>query len=488
MLGETALKTAAGVERTGRRTAPWDSLFLAGTALATIAYLYLMASDTVDGLRGNEQWHIPYVAHPPNEWWWLPVIPGLIVAALPLLPLPGWASIGLAMCAMCAFAYDLFAAQWGGGDNLMAKVINEPTAFHRAAGRITDLPAVLADYPRYLASFEESSHMPSHPPGDMLLFRWLDDLMLASPALREATLNWARTFIHGTDMLIGAGNAPYLMAGAVAAIPLIIGLGRLATVPLASLSGQLRAPVVPSALLFLVLPTTLVHVPLLDTVYPLLTAVILAMGVAAVHRRSYALAGLTGLVVGIALFYSSAVAIILLPLAVYGRLRGGWRALWLALPGAAGFGLVWLALWLGWRINMPAIFQWLAKHQADWEGRYTYWLWFRWKWYDFVMFAGLPVAALNVKYLVEALQRWRAGVSTRLDLFFAGWLLMMVVLWLSTATMAESGRLWAPVMCFSVLFAAQAMPRIRGALSLVLVLELAQVMAINRYLEVINSG
>ena len=29
------------------------------------------------------------------------------------------------MCTVCAFAYDLFAAQWGGGDNLMAKIINE---------------------------------------------------------------------------------------------------------------------------------------------------------------------------------------------------------------------------------------------------------------------------------------------------------------------------------------------------------------------------
>jgi len=43
-------------------------------------------------------------------------------------------------------------------------------------------------------------------------------------------------------------------------------------------------------------------------------------------------------------------------------------------------------------------------------------------------------------------------------------------------------------MCFAVLFAAAALPRLRGALSLVLLLEIAQVLVINRYLEVINSG
>jgi hypothetical protein len=64
----------------------------------------------------------------------------------------------------------------------------------------------------------------------------------------------------------------------------------------------------------------------------------------------------------------------------------------------------------------------------------------------------------------------------------------MVFLWISTSTMAEVGRLWAPVMCFAVLFAARALPKLRTALPLVLALEIAQTMAINRYLEVINSG
>ncbi|MBV8085246.1 MAG: hypothetical protein JO247_10575, partial [Chloroflexi bacterium] len=308
-----------------------DYAWLLGIGAVTIAYLALLATDSVDGLRGNAQWHIPYVANPSNGGWWLPIVPGALICALPVLPLPACATVSAAMAATCAFAYDLFAAQWGGGDNLMAKIINEPTAFHRAAGDITDLRGVLANFPAYLASFRPASHVPSHPPGDILLFRWLNDLMLASPGLRDATLGWARTFISGTDMLLSSGNQPYLIAGAVAAIPLIIGLGRLAAIPFAALARQMQAPVVASALLFLMLPTTLVHIPLLDTVFPLLSAPIVVAGVAAVERRSWPLALVTGLLFGGSLFYTASIAIVAVPLAVYGLLRGGWKLSWLVL-------------------------------------------------------------------------------------------------------------------------------------------------------------
>src|SRR5581483_9712631 len=111
--------------------------------------------------------------------------------------------------------------------------------------------------------------------------------------------------------------------------------------------------------------------------------------------------------------------------------------------------------------------------------RYTYWLWFRWKWYDFVMFCGIPVTALCVKFLYESWTRWRKGAATRLDFFFAGWLLMMIFLWLNPLALSEVGRLWAPVMCFSAIFAAAALPRQRFALTSVLMLQIVQVMAIN---------
>jgi len=510
VLSEPALRPPGTAVKAKRSRLPWDVALLAGITAVTVAYLYLLATDTVDGLRGNVQWHIPYVAHPPNGHWWLPLVPGALIAALPLLPLPAWLAITAGMGAACAFAYDLFAAQWGGGDNLLAKIINEPVAFHRAAGNITDLPSVLANYPRYIAGFEPSSHLRSHPPGNLLLFRWLDDLMLASPTLRDATLGWARTFIGGMDMLLQAGNAPYLMASAVAAIPLIIGLGRLAAAPVALLTIRLQGSVsgaaaasagvsgaqqlaasqraVAASLLFLVLPTTLVHVPLLDTVYPLLTGLVLLVGVIAVQRGSWPLMLATGVLLGGGMLYSAAVGIVALPLAVYGLLRDGRRASGLALPALGGAGIIWLGLWLMWGINMPTILQFLVQHQRDFEATRSYWLWFRWKWYDFVMYCGIPVAALCIKFLVESVQRWRAGAPLQIDFFFAGWLAMMVFLWINPGVLAEDGRIWAPYMCFSVLFAAHAIPRLRSALPLLLALEIAQVMVINRYLEVINSG
>lgn len=487
MLEEITLPRASRAAVSGRGWSR-DALILGGIAVLTIAYLYLLGSDTVDPLRGNVQWHIPYVAHPRDEWWWLPVIPGAIIAALPLLPLPSWASIGVGMCAACAFAYNLFAAQWGGGDNLLAKIINEPTGFHRAAGQITDMGAVLANYTEYIAQFALGSHVRSHPPGNLLLFRGLNDLMAAWPALQAATLNWGKTFISGLPMLLGAGNPAYLMAGAVAAIPLIIGLGRLAALPVALSAKWLGVQAVPAMLLFLVLPTTLVHIPLLDTVYPLLTGLVVLAGLAAVERASWPLGLVSGLLFGVSLLFSASLTLIVVPLIVYGLFRLRLKALPLGIAAAGGTAAVWAVLWLGWRLNMPQVMQYLSDHQRDFEATRSYWLWFRWKWYDFVMFCGIPVAALSIKFLVESIGRWRERKPLRIDYFFAGWLLMMIWLWLTPAALAEAGRLWAPVMCFAVFFAAYALPRWRGALPLVLLLEIAQVMVINRYLEVINSG
>lgn len=487
MLGQAALPPATAVPAR-RLPISGEVALLAAISAVTVIYLVLLATDTVGALRGNVQWHIPYVAQPSNASWWLPVIPGLVVAALPLLPIPAWATISVAAAATCAFVYALFAAQWGGGDNLMAKIINEPTAFHRAAGQIMDLRSVLANYPQYLAQFELGSHVRSHPPGDLLLFRWLEDVMSAHAGVEAATLNWGKTFISGLPLLLQSGNAPYLMASAIAAIPLITGLGRLAAFPLAATGPYLGIEPVAPTLLLLVLPTVLVHIPLLDTVYPLLTALVVLAGVAAIERRSWVLALSAGILFALSLFFSASLLLIALPLVVYGLLRLRWRAVWLGLAAAAGGAAIWAILWLGWRINMPAIMQYLADHQRDFEATRSYWLWFRWKWYDFVMFCGIPVAALSLKFLIESARRWRLGMPTKLDYFFVGWLAMIIWLWLTPAALAEGGRLWAPLMCFAVLFAAAALPRFRGALSVVLLLELAQTIVMNRYLEVINSG
>ena len=176
--------------------------------LGTIVYLVLLATDTVNQLRGNEQWHIPYVSHPANEWWWLPLIPGAAICLLAVARWPVWVVISAGMAATAIFVYTLFAAEWGGGDNLLAKIINGANGFQTAAAQITNLPATLRNYSAFLATFEPSSHVPSHPPGDVLLFKWLDDLMQANPGFANATLALGRPFISGIDMLLGAATSP----------------------------------------------------------------------------------------------------------------------------------------------------------------------------------------------------------------------------------------------------------------------------------------
>lgn len=462
---------------------------LATTAALTAVYLALLASDAVDALRGNRQWHIPPAPHPASPSWWLPLLPGVAISLLPLATLPGWATILLGAGLMSLLGPLLYQAQWGSaGDNLLAKILNGSNGFSSAAARISDLHATLAHYPAYLATFGASSHVPSHPPGDVLLFRALDGVMGSRQAWQQPVLAIGYRLVSGVPMLLAGGTPPSILAGAILSIPLLILLGRLACAPVAAIAARLDAPPAASALLFLSLPAGLLFIPLLDTVYPLLTAVVVLLGLAAIERLSWPLAGVTGLALGFSLLFTLGVAPIVLPLALYGLFRQRWAALRLAIPAAAGWAAAWLAMWLLGSINMPAIVAFIWAHQQAWEAQYSYWLWFRWKWYDFLMFGGLPLTVLTLCFLASSAGRWWHRTPRKIDLFFAGWLAMMVYLWLSPSALAETGRLWAPLYCFAALFGACALPRRRWALSLVLVLQIAQTIVLNRYLSIVSTG
>ncbi len=442
----------------------------------------------IEWLRGNAQWHLPYVAHPPNAWWWVPLPAAVCLVVLGAFRLPRLVTLTVGILATSAFGYLLFAAEWGGGDNLLAKILNGPTAFWGSAVQITDLRQTLANYPAYLASVSPS-HTASHPPGNLLLFRALNGIMTTHPTCAAAVIAAGRPFISGLPMLLAAGNNSGLIAGAILAIPVIIVLGRLAAIPLYVLAAHLGVDARVATLLFLLLPTTLVHLPLMDTVYPLLTTMVLLTAVVAAKRQSNLLALIAGLLFGLSLLFSAGITVICITVAIYTLLLVGWRsALRLGLLFMSGWLIVWALLYLAGGINMPAIFNFLNHYQAEFEAQRSYWLWVRWKWYDFAMYGGIPVAALCVWFLVDAVKRWRRGVSLDVDLFFVAWLAMMVALWFSPAARAEVGRLWAPMMCFAVLFAAQVLAKWRWAVPLVLALQVAQIMVINRYVEVVNSG
>ncbi|HUZ76434.1 MAG TPA: hypothetical protein VMV93_02510 [Chloroflexota bacterium] len=482
------MATDVAAERQRRLSAVLAPAGVALLTVATAVYLYLLASDTVDGLRGNAQWHLPYISQPANQWWWVPLPAAAAMVVLALSRRVRAPLLAVEVVAGSAFAYLLFAAEWGGGDNLLAKVLNGPTAFWGAAVQIRDLPAALRHYPAFMASVSPS-HAASHPPGDMLLFRGLNALMLSQPGWAQRVLAAGRPFISGLPMLLRAGDAPALLAGAIAAIPVIVLLGRLAVAPMSLLAARLGVNGLAASLLFLVLPTTLVHLPLLDTAYPLLSASTVLVAVLAVQRRSVALALAAGVLFGASLLFTAGLLAIGILIGVYALLTAGWRfGMILGVVMLVGWAANWLVLYLTAGINLLAIFNFINHYQQHFEAQRSYWLWVRWKWYDFAMFCGLPLTGLCLHYLVQAIRRWRANKPLDIDRFFVAWACMMVFLWFSPAARAEVGRLWAPMMCFAVLFAARALPRGRWPLATVLLLEIAQVIVINRYLEVINSG
>ncbi|GEM_PF-3361673 len=465
------------------RTEQWVIAFV---VIVTAGYLFLLASNVLDGIRGNEQWHIPRAANPNSSWWWLPIPPGLAIAALPLLRLRRRTALVLGMALTCVFGVLLYQAQWGGaGDNLLSKIITGKTGYYEAAVKVSDVWTILRDYPAYVATFEQSSHLPSHPPADLLLFLWLIDLMRLLPGLAGVVVAGARPFVSGLPMLISAGGAPTNLAAAMLSIPLLVVFGRLAAVPMARLADHLGVSGLGAGLAVLSLPVLLNFIPALDTIYPVMSILAVVLCVVALERRSPAIALLAGVCLGLGLFFTLGLLVALVPMSAYAIVRHRSRVIPIGLVVIAGWAAAWLGLWLIARINMLDIAAHISVHQREWEGRYTYWLWFCWKWYDFVMFCGMPVAALTARFLLLSARHWIQRRPAAIDAFFAGWLGMMIALWISPYSLAETGRTFAPLTSLAVLFAAAALPKQRWALSVFLLLQLAQVMVMNRYLEIL---
>ncbi|MBV9120865.1 MAG: hypothetical protein JOZ39_09155, partial [Chloroflexi bacterium] len=196
---------AASPQKTQR---PW--LFVGAIAIGAGVYLALLASHTVDGLRGNSEWHIPAAPQTASAWWWLPLPAAAAICMVPLLPLTDSLKLVCAAAANALLGYLLYAAQWGGGDNLLGKILNGSNGFYDAAVHIANLRSTLASYPAYLATFEPASHVPSHPPADVLFFYAINQLTGHWPWLTGVVLQAGRPFISGLPMLLGAGNPPSL--------------------------------------------------------------------------------------------------------------------------------------------------------------------------------------------------------------------------------------------------------------------------------------
>jgi hypothetical protein len=254
-----------------------------------------------------------------------------------------------------------------------------------------------------------------------------------------------------------------------------------------------------AAALTLLVPGLVLFAPIFDTVYPLFGVLAVLLFLRALEDDSIGYAGWSALAFSAATFMSVGCFVLAVMGAALVLQRMLYRERWLrpCVAFAITFALTWLVLDVALGVNMIAIFRRIGQYQLGYEASRSYWLWLRWKPYDFAMFLGVPVTALALLYGAGVVGRLRLAARhwIALDALFLAWLATILFLDVTGVIRAEVGRLMALLMPFGAIFAVAALDtgnqtpaRYRLGLAVYLAvaaLEFAQLMVFNRYLELV---
>lgn len=380
----------------------------------------LLATDVWPGLRGPDNWR--WGRRPVESIGGLFLVVAIFAAQVVVVGRLRrlWAGgrgrgIALAWLVLLTFLQfgALTAAEPGGLSNVARRVLDPAfTSYHTIAIRqVDDVGDFLERYPRISDRFPV--HGPSQPPGRVLFFHSINELVTATgtgPALLAFAESAGMPVPRGMP-----GTTDDERAGALAAGFLLFGIAALTVLPLVVMAGGSCRPggVAASLLLWVTVPSFALFAPQTDHLLLLLTATAAALGLEALRYagqpRSLPLALAAGLVAGGALFFSFTVLAALgafgLALLGYFLLRArqgsgipvarGGAILGVALAGFCVLPAVAAAAGLDW----PAVFRTCveAAHrvQVQIHGR-EFSTWVVWNLVDFVLFLGWPLVALVV--------------------------------------------------------------------------------------------
>lgn len=324
---------------------------------------------------------------------------------------------------------------------------DQASGYFTVAQEIEHLPTFLRDYPERMPGFRPDPHPRSKPPGIVVAYWLVERLLERVPSLSGQLGMWGRGVCCDRLWLVGLSDAALASNTVMAlAIPLLSALAVIPAYRLASRHSGLRAGWLAAGLVA-VMPGRLAFIPHMDIVYPFLALLaldFLDMGIERNHTRWTLV---SGLVIGIATFFSLVNGLIAALAGLWllfrlGRHRG---ALWSppllrhAAALAAGAGALWFVYWFATSVTPFAIYHAAAPARHDLQRRY--WVWLGANLADFALFAGVPA-------LVLALPRRGDRDSRAMASLVAAFWLVFLALDFSGMIRGEVGRIWlmlAPV-------------------------------------------
>jgi hypothetical protein len=404
----------------------------------------------------------------------------------------------------------LFIATQRNGLANIPKVVlsNQATSYHTIAGEVTDVRDFIRRY--HLIQDQMIGHGRSHPPGRVLFF-WQVNQWVASPERAEAVLRLGENI--GSVPPKRRGVADSLRAGALVAGFLLMGLGSLCLVPLATLlGGRGNAGAAGAGLLLMgIVPSYLIFNPMSDHLVLLISLSAGALIIEALRRADRpsapVLAFSGGLISGLGAFVSFTT---LAAVGAWGMVAVGMivvaarrsepivtprRATLLMGAGIAGLFVV-PALTAGVGMNWPAVFErcmWHANQTQTVHARRIYSTWVGWNLVDFTLFVGPPIAIVmlaRARVELSALKTGRIAHRGRpLELPVAlAFLVAITILDLSGVIMGEVGRVWLFFTPFVVAAAAKHLSECSNrALLSVAVAQFSVVLTMRAFLRVLPT-
>jgi hypothetical protein len=339
---------------------------------------------------------------------------------------------------------------------------NSANGFHAAAVyHSTDLSTFFTDHAGAIRDFQPH-HYSANPPGWVLVYGGLFNFFADHPQLAQRIWKW------GPDELPwrlrrtnGVKAVPLNQQAALVTIAftsrLICFLG---VIPAAWVTAMRygRQASLAAASAVLLLPVEPLFAPSRDTIYPTIALLVLALSHYAWDRRSWLVAAVAGVVLGVGTFFSVTFFTI-----------GGLAALYVAaqsirgkrptLAAVCAAPLAWLAVvglihlaghnsWATWSINLG------KNGEFNQLYRQSYGAWTIVNLLEFGAAVGLPL----VIFLAG-----RVTVVRRADPLLCAWAAMLLLLDVAGTNRGEACRLWLFMMPIAALLSVEWLPRLGGA-------------------------
>lgn len=449
-----------------------------GIVLVSLLWAALLASDKLPQLRGGHGWRWTYLA-PQNPIRLLPLIVLVclyLLGAWWLLQRPR--ALGLMLWAVVAgMVLTLATLYVHMADSPLLKlailtITPYTNGWHYAAAHIADLGSTLHDWPHFMQEARPwSAHVSLSPPGPVVFYYIANQVLAHLPALADMLSSPLRVVRCQDLALMTYSDAQLASAWLGALMPI---WGGLAVLPIAWLGRRLfNEPTARWSILWWpLIPSFLMFASMINTFFPFLAAIAIAVLVEAMYRGQRRWFFAAGLIMSIATFTSlSLVPLIalggLLTLGLYltkadlaARASGAaWHWRWLVRMGlwfGAGLATVWLIYYLASGVSLVAILMTAAPLHLGLDRPYLPWLLLHL--YDYFMFTGWPVvllAAIGVGRVIGKLRR-RMPLSAGEVLMLAT-VVTLTLLDISGILRGETGRILQFFTPFVLLAAARAL-------------------------------